>query len=205
MAGAIAMIVLFFGIVGLCLWLGVVSNRKAAENVARIAAQLGLAFTPHKGFTRAASAEGTHRGRPLKVFSYTTGSGKSKQTWAALQARPLTPVSLTFRLQRQGFGTKLLGLFGAKEITVGDPAFDDHWFIQTNQPEFLQAALLPELRERIMAAVRSGAKGTFELKDGAVTYAELGSFYPRDTIDRFTRLADLVADLAILAEVAPTA
>ena len=43
--------------------------------------------------------------------------------------------------QRQGFTTRIMEFFGTKEITVGDAAFDAAWFVQTNQPEFLAAAL----------------------------------------------------------------
>jgi hypothetical protein len=97
-------------------------------------------------------------------------------------------------------------LFGAKEIQVGDEGFDRTWFIQTNQPEFFRAALLPELRAKINALIHdlgTQARGMeFKLEGAAVRYAEMGTFADGDSCQRCQRAADIVGDLADLAEVA---
>jgi hypothetical protein len=107
-------------------------------------------------------------------------------------------------LEKQGFGSKLAELLGAHEITVGDPRFDAAWFVRTNQPEFFAAALIPELRDKLMAAQAMGARGKFELKDGVVKYAEQGTFADARLAGRLATLADVVGDLADVAEVAGT-
>lgn len=143
---------------------------------------------------------GSLRGKQVELSSYTTGSGKSRKTWAAISVMPTQAVALTFSISRQGFLTKLQTLFGAREITVGDRAFDDRWFIQTNKPDFFQAALLPELRAKIDAAASGGARGEFKLQDGAVRYAEQGGFTD-ERCARYEALLPLLCDLADVAEV----
>ncbi len=95
---------------------------------------------------------------------------------------PPTLGNLTFELQPQGLGTRLAELFGAKEITVGDAAFDAAWFIRTNTPESFGALLLPEIRTRFLTLHNVGGKGTVEL-------ARAGSTTPRKAISAKRRLS----------------
>ena len=184
-------------------------SRQTGENIRRLAETLGLQFTdkpPAFGmFFTDARAAGQLRGKRVEVFPFATGSGKSRVQWSAVSAALPSPSGLTFHLRRQGFGTKFMELFGAKEITVGDAEFDAAWFIQTNQPEFLREALLPELRGKINLLVRelgTQARGMeFKLEQNVVRYAEIGSFYNGDTCKRCERAADIVCDLADVAEV----
>ena len=67
------------------------------------------------------------------------------------------------------------------------------------------ASLLPELRAKINALVRElGARSPgmeFKLEQGVVRYAEMGSFASGEICQRCQRAADIVGDLADLAEV----
>jgi hypothetical protein len=212
MAGFLVLALFFGGIaafvVGITLWAGKLSAR-AHANFVQLAGRLGLSpkpVTPKWGrFWPAGEAEGAFRGNPARLFSFTTGSGKHRITWAALALRPPATGGLTFSIARQDLGAKIAELFGAREITVGDPAFDKAWFIQTNQPDFLAAALIPELRARISALFANSAnvrQPSFKLEDsGAVVYREAGDFSNTSRVERFIRAADVTSDLAALAEV----
>lgn len=145
-------IILFLLVVGLVIWGVARQMKRARENVRQLAATLGLQFEART--MSPSRASGQLRGKRVEVFSFTTGSGKSSCQWCAVSAAVPAAGSLTFHLRRQGFGTKFMELFGAKEIQVGEAEFDRTWFIQTNQPEFLREALLPELREKINVLVR---------------------------------------------------
>jgi hypothetical protein len=199
----------FLVMVGLALWGVAKQGKLASENVRQLAATLGLEFAakpPSLGmFYAEARAGGQLRGKRVEVFPFSTGSGKSRIQWCAVSAAVPAAGRLTFHLRRQGFGTKFLELFGAKEIQVGDAEFDRAWFIQTNQPEFFREALLPELREKINALVRelgTQARGMeFKLEQDTVRYAEVGSFANGDSCKRCRRAADIVCDLADVAEV----
>lgn len=201
----------FFVVVfGLIAWTAVRQGKRSAENFRQLAGTLGLTDAsgpPTLGvFYTNQRAGGELRGRRVEVFPFATGSGKSRTQWAAMAAAVPADCPLTFHLQRQGFGTKLMEMFGAKEIQVGDPEFDAAWFIQTNQPDYFRAALLPELRAKINALVRetgAAARGMeFRLEKGAVRYAEIGGFSSELTCERIQRAADIACDLAEVAEVA---
>lgn len=186
------------------IWGLIAAQRRTLENLQKLAVRLRLEFHPAEGWTKSPRLSGMLRRKPVEVFTYSTGSGKTRKTWAAISVRPAGACGLTFTLRKQGLGTKISELFGAREITVGDPAFDTAWFIQTNRPDFLRPALLPELREKLMAARQAGAHGGFECNGGVVKYAELGSFYQTERIERFVALADIVGDFADIVEVAGT-
>jgi hypothetical protein len=190
---------------GLIIWIAVTSAKKARLRFAQLAGELGLMVEPGAVtlgiFSSAPRASGERRGKKLEIYTYSTGSGKSRTSWAAISAQPRGDGGLTFALSRQGFGSKIAQLFGSREIQVGDPAFDAAWFIQTNRGEFFAAALLPEVRAKLDAAAREGSRGSFKLEHGKVVYAEVGGFGDNKRCLRFQSIADVVCDLADIAEV----
>lgn len=203
------MIGLFVGMIVFAVGAGARQSKRGSENVRQMAETLGLQFAdnpPAFGlFYTDARAGGEMRGKRVEVFPFATGSGKSRVQWSAVSAAVPVATTLTFHLRRQGFGTKFMELFGAKEIEVGDAEFDRAWFIQTNQPELFGGALLPELRAKINSLVRelgTQARGMeFKLEQNVVRYAEIGSFSNGDCCKRCLRAADIVCDLADVAEV----
>jgi hypothetical protein len=190
---------------GLVVWAATVQKQRATANLQKLATQLGLEFVAATGWLGRPRVSGMLRGKKTDFFTYVTGSGKSSTTWAAMTVQAATAGALTFTLEKRGFVTKIEKLFGAHEAVVGDAEFDQAWFVQTNQPEFMSAALIPELREKLMAARRAGAKGKFELKNNEVKYAEVGDFSDSKRCDRLAALADVVCDLADVADVAEVA
>jgi hypothetical protein len=189
-------------IAGLVIWATAIQKRRSTANLQKLAAQLGLEFAPAAGWTGRPNVTGTLRGKMTVFFTYTTSNGKSSTTWAAMTVQAATAGVLTFSLEKRGFVTNIEKLFGAHEAVVDDAEFAKAWFVQTNQPDFMRAALIPELREKLMAVRRAGANGKFELKVGQVKYAEVGSFSDVKRCARFATLADVMSDLADVAEVA---
>ena len=189
----------FAGTFGLIIWLIVVTSRKSYENICYLAERLGFEIPAEErkfGFYNSPDIVGEVRGKQVRLYTYTTGSGKSKSTWAAVSVVPLEHGGLTFSLSRQGFGTRVLELFGAKEIQVGDEVFDREWFIQTNAPDYLAMGLLPEMRQKIQTT-----HGKWKLAEGEILYVEKGSFSSRTRCDQFVEIVDAACDLADAAEV----
>lgn len=188
------------GFCALMVWLGARASVAARERVGRLATALGLqleAAQPTLGFFYPEPrVTGRLRGKAVLIHNYSTGSGKSRRTWSALAVTPAQDGGLTLVLTRQGFVSKLQELFGSKEITVGNPEFDAAWFVRTNAPDFLQAALLPELQAKFRPF-----KGAFKLEKGVVTYVEEGAFNHEERCQRFLLAADVACDLADIAEV----
>jgi len=193
-------------VVGAVVW-AVRREIKAARNLTALASRLGLRFRPSKENEKGVgnTVEGDFQGRPARFWTYATGSGKSRTEWVAVSMRLSGDPRLTVQLKPQGFGTKSAEIFGAKEIEVGETRFDGEWFIRTNAPATCRAALLPELRERLMTARQTGARGVFSLEKGVAGYTEMGSFAREATVARLESLLPLLRDFAEAAETSETA
>lgn len=198
----VAIILLVCGFVVGMLWLERGRQRAAAESLAAVAGRLNLELriVQHAFGLQEASVEGHHQGKEVRFWAFTTGSGKSQRRWVAVGARPRQAVGFSFRIEPQGFGTKLAEFFGAREIQVGEPRFDAAWFVRTNAPGVFGAALVPEIREKMMRAREGGATGSYELKDEWVMYAEEGAFSKPNTAARLEALLPVVLDLADVTE-----
>lgn len=144
---------------------------------------------------------GVLRQKRVQVHLCHTGSGKSRRTWTAVEVEPRQTSSFVFKLTPQGVGSKLKSWFGAQDILVRDTSFDRDWFIESNRPEFLAAAILPEIRQR-MADLRhvAGGRGHYDYRHGRVRYVEAGG-YDAARIARLSRALGICLDLADLVEV----
>ena len=186
-------------------WAGGKASAKARRNGEALAARLGLGFEPKRPalgwFHAPPRGSGTIRGKSVEFYTYSTGSGKARTQWAAITVKPTAAGQLSFKLSRQNFATRVSELFGAKEIQVGDAGFDQRWFVQTNQPDFFRAALLPELRAKLDVLEAQGLTGDLMLKDGVVQYRERGSFYDEALCVRIAAMAEVGCDFADIAEV----
>lgn len=194
---------LFFVIAaGFGIWQARSDRRKSTQHLGELAKRLGLGLQPASGARQPSRVQGTMRGKAIEIYTYTTSSGESEVTWAAVSVRPAASGGLTFTLKRRGLGARLAELFGRHRIKSGHPAFDLNWSATSNQPEFFGAALLPELCAKLEAARVAGARGTFGLRAGVVRYAETGNFADAKRTARFDALTDILCDLADIAEVA---
>jgi hypothetical protein len=196
----VTMVTLFTVVLALVIWTAIRNTRRVHANLVRLAGNLGLRLDPPDP-PRGLMGEqpcllGSIRGKAVKIDTYTTGSGKSQSIWTEVEVTPVLTGDMTFSITREGIGTRFLKMFGAKEIKVGDREFDDAWFVQTNRPEFLRAALLPELQQKFRPF-----RGAFKLESGLVTYTEQGLLTNEATCHRFELATHLACDLADVAEV----
>jgi hypothetical protein len=191
---------IFLSGVGLWIFLFVSSYRRTTRNLQGLATRLGLEFVPARNWFKQSRIVGTRRARAVQIFTYLDTS--SDGAYAAVTAQTVMVGPLRFVLKKQGFSTMLTELFGMPKIFTGDEEFDAAWFVQTNQPEFMRALLLPELRAKLMTVRQAGAKGKFELRGGEIKYTEAGLFADTKLSERFAALADIICDLADAVEVA---
>lgn len=183
--------------------LGVRAHRKGLENLARLAQRLGLPVVRGKrvlGFEQH-RLDGPWQGRHLRIWTYTTGTGKSRKQWIAAGVETPRAADVAFELRAQGMLTKISEFFGAKEVQVGDARFDAEWFITTNRPVEFAAALLPEIQQKLTNARASGARGVFTRKDAWVSYVEQGTFSNPAALARLEAALPVLLDLADVAEV----
>lgn len=197
----IALVVLGIVIlVALVAWAAIVSQREMIARLAALARRQGLTLHGAEG-SGETYVEGVRHGRRVRIWTFTTGAGKSRQTWLAAGVEPRALGEFTFDLRPQGLLSKFSTMFGAKEAVTGDRSFDERWFLQTNAPEALAPALIGEIRGKLDAAYDAGARGHFRTEKGLVCYAELGSFHSEKPLLRLESLLPLLNDLADVAEV----
>lgn len=181
----------------------VVQNKKTKANLAALAQQLGFSVETTGRFIKKTRLVGQLRGKAMEIFGYTTGSGKTQKHWASIAVQVTKTGGLTFSLeQRVAFFDAIARLFRKNEAKVGDATFDERWVLKTNQPEFMQAALLPELREKLMRFSGSGISSpSFKLAGSRVQYSELGSFSSEKMCRRLAECTGLLCELADIVEV----
>jgi len=203
-------VLLFFAfpvvMVPLAIRLAVAQQRKSRAQMAALAGRFGLAVREGPasavlGLKPAPTVEGPYRNRAVKFFTYTTGSGKSQTHWCAVAAAAPGAGGFTLDLFPQNFLTQIGVRLGMQDIQVGDPAFDPLFVVKSNDAAYTRAALLPELRARLVEERGRGALGHLSVKDGEVRYAEMGGFSQEAQVARLAGMLAVVCDLAEVAEV----
>lgn len=201
-----AFIALFLGFVGLAIVLVRRQQRKTLENLTKLASRLSLELKrqPAKlGFEPSPTVEGRHRDRLVRFFNYTTGSGKSRQTWSAVSAAAPGAGAFTLELAPQNFLMRIATALGLQDIQVGDPTFDQAFIVRSNDAASAAAALLPEIRTRLLTAFQRVFAGQIAVKGGEVRYSEGGGLGDAACVARMADMLEVVCDLAEVAEALP--
>ena len=188
---------------GLMIFLSRRQTGRANDSLAGAASRLNLTLNrkpPVLGlFESIATVAGPYRGRNVRFFNYTTGSGKSRTSWSAVAATCSGGAPFSLELATENFLTRLGEKLGMQDIKTGDPAFDQTFVVQSSDPNYAAAALLPEISANLLAQRQAGARGTWRIKDGEVRYSEIGSF---GDAGRTERLAAAIETICYLAEIA---
>jgi hypothetical protein len=90
---------------------------------------------------------------------------------------------------------------GMQDIKVGDPEFDRAFVVRSNDAAYAAAALLPEIRARLLSERKQGARGHLTVKAGEARYTEVGAFADAARADRLAGILEVLCDLAEVAEV----
>jgi len=186
--------------------MAIVQRGKTRVQLAALAARLGLEVREAPtagvlGIKPTPTVEGRHRNRAVRFFTYTTSSGKNSTQWCAVAAAAAGAGGFTLDLFPQNFLTHIGVVLGMQDIQVGDPAFDPLFVVKSNDAAYTQAALLPEIRARLVTERGRGALGHVSVKNGEVRYAEIGGFSRDAQVARLADMLEVVCDLAEVAEV----
>ena len=196
-------LVIMAGSFVLIFWAARGQAQKARDRLHAFAQRAGLRVTEKTslGFTSVQSLDGEQQGRAIRYWTYATGSGKSRTTWVAVSVRVRAAAGLQFDLTRQNFGSKIMEWFGAKDVQVGDEAFDRAWVVKSNRPDFFAAALVPQIRAQFMAAPAGRWGVRYKLEGDLVQYVEVGYLSIPPVLARLEQQLPLLQDLADLADV----
>ena len=200
----VLMIGLFVGVFALTIAFAIRQQKRGRENLVRLAQTLGLPVPESsRGFFSRMSAptiSGTFKGRPLRLFTYTTGSGKHRVAWCALAVTVLNPGGLTLKVGRENLLTRAGRIFGVEDISTGDTTFDEQFYLKSNDAGYTRAAFIREVRLQFIEVWKNGARGAVQVDGADVKYAEQGSFSSDKTCARFPAMADLACMVADVVE-----
>ncbi len=145
--------------------------RKAQTNAyTQFATQRGLTMD-RGGWFKNPTVAGAYRNFNMYLYTYTTGSGKNQTTWTSMVVYlPFQNVS-HLRISREGFFTKITKAFGAQDIQIGDPAFDQAYIIKSDTPQFVPQILTPQLRGALLGG---GSAMNVTVGGGKVSYTQQG-------------------------------
>lgn len=197
--GTIFVLFFVFAIVG-----SIRRGRRIRENLGRLGSEMNLSLVEPGGKGVFASGkvvlEGRLRGRTIRVFSYTTGSGKQRSHWCAVQVGAENNRNLSLTISRENVFTKVGEKLGFAQAKVGDDAFDRQFHIKCSDEEFLRAGLIPEVRAGFVSVWSQGARGKMTVAGESIKYAELGSFSDGRICSRIPAISGLLCDVAEIVE-----
>ena len=110
-------------------------------------------------------------------------------------------LKLNLRAQGSALYEKVAGMFGYKDIVVGDPVFDSVFAVGGSDEEFIKAALIPEIRARLIAFWPKAGGGRIKVEDGEAVYEEMGNFSRERCREHLEKAFPVLADMAAIAEV----
>lgn len=128
-------------------------------------------------------------------------SSRFTSTRSVLEVRLLETNDFCFNLTPENTVTKAAGFAGLREIQTGDRHFDELWFVQTNDPEFLGAILTDEVRRLLVAETVTGLHGVFQAGPGFVRYSIQGALSHAEVVPRLESQCELLMTLADSLEV----
>jgi hypothetical protein len=128
--------VFFLLIIGVVIYVIVRSGKAINEGWGEVARRTGLAFKPAKTFT-SPELSGSIDGRPVRVYTYSVGSGRNRTTYTAVDVTVNNPANSSFEVTPSGtLGNWLGRMVKAQDVQIGNAEFDERYVIKSDPPDF---------------------------------------------------------------------
>jgi hypothetical protein len=197
---------IFLTVIAVLVTIHTVTKSKGTDHLRLLGEEIGIDVTGGEPYfpsiqwlsflKKPTRVNGDYRGGTTEIWHFSRGNGKSSSPYIGLKLRLENRRKLSFQFNKEGFFSKIGKTFGMQDVKVGDVEFDKTFIVKCSDPEFIQAALLPEIMEKFHKAFEQlGAKGTIKLKDNEIYYEEGGRIRSDESRARFAALVDLCADL----------
>lgn len=158
------------GIIVLALVFAAVMRKGQGDAWSAFARKTGLVLNPG-GWFKAPTVTGAYKGFNVYLYTYTQGSGKSKTTYTSLVAYLPIPNRCHVRVTREGFLSRITKAFGAQDVQVGDPAFDQAYIVKSDTPQYVQKLLTAQIRGAMLSG---GDIMNVTISKGTVFYNQTG-------------------------------
>ena len=150
--------------------------------------RLGLTFRGRSGF-QGRKLEGECVGHAVRVDTYSRRSGKQSQTYTRYRIG-YADLGLGLNLEREGLFSGVKKFFGAQDIEVGDPGFDEGILVKGDHPTAVRAYLTPARRLVVQRALS---------KFDGLSIADSGMEFSRSGLDGESRIVGTVKSLCGVA------
>jgi hypothetical protein len=167
-------------------WFGVKATERYNTMIRSLAAELGCQVEEGSRW-EPVRIRGEYRGREIRAYTVTEGSGKHRTTYQIASAGHKGRVEDSITLTFEGFGTRVAKAFGSQDLQTGNPDFDEKYMIQSKWPGAAQA-LNFEVQERIKVS-----KLPLSIAQKTVSTKVLGRVGDKESLKR---LIDQVVDIA---------
>jgi hypothetical protein len=164
-------------------WIGIAYNRATAAGWRGAADQLGLVYSPGKGFS-GRSITGTMATHPVRVDAVNRGGGNSQHVVTRFRVS-YPPLGFDLSLGREHALRRLTKLFGAQDVEVGDPAFDEAFIVKTSDPARAAALLTPAVRDSLLRLL--AAYPQVQVGDNRISLERTGLIRRSDALVSITR------------------
>jgi hypothetical protein len=139
------------------------SSKSVNRSWGEIAARAGLTLKPAAALT-SPELNGTFRGRPARVHTYSTGTEHNRQTYTAVALTVKNAGNASMEVTPSGTLGNVLGrVVKAQDVQIGNPEFDARFVVKSEPPDFAVKFLgSAGVQTRIMAlpdGMRIGLEG----------------------------------------------
>jgi flagellar basal body-associated protein FliL len=128
--------------------------------------------------------EGFYEGYPLTVETQSRGSGKNRYTVAVLHLSVQDSLPPEFSLEREGFGDKILRLFGKQDAQLGDADFDKYFDLKNLAPSTAAVLRHPSVQQHLYELVNH--YHDFHIRDGWLQAERRRIPYTAEELEDFT-------------------
>lgn len=113
-----------------------------------------------------------------------------------LRVAVTNPTGLKLGFSRESILAKIGKPLGMQDIRTGDERFDKLLIVKCSDPDFIHAALLPEIKQRFYEVWEEHkAQGSIKLERDGLVYDEVGKINNDVACNRFAAVAELMCDL----------
>lgn len=183
--------------VALGIGFGIMQSRNMQRQWTELAARTGLKLVGGTTFIPPALV-GNYRSRPIKLHTYTRGSGKHKTRYTEVQLSMQNPSGYTLSLRREGLFDRMGKSMGlGSEIQIGDAGFDERYKIGASSQEFATRLLFGNERLRSALMQLEVPTAHIDLQGNGLVYRQTGF---EGNGERVIRLLDLLSEMADTVE-----
>lgn len=135
--------------------------------------------------------EGTYEGYPMRLETQTRGSGKSRYRVTVLHLSTNGALPPDFSLEPEGFGDKLLKLFGKRDAEIGDEQFDKRFDLRNLTSSTTRVLRNPSVQQHLYEMISHYR--TFHIREGWIQAEQRGIPSTADALEELTGPALMLA------------